>query len=151
MEKYHLDFKTTKFFFSAGPGSYTGMRLAEGIAQVLDWESNNVYSFYHFDVPQMIGIKKGYWVTNAFKGQVFIYNWDDQLKQSEKELVDSKDFEILNPNEGYTLSSELDDFKELNTTKDLIKNLSEQVFLDVLNKKLRNAPYYFRTLEEEFK
>ena len=116
IKKYNLDLTAMNFFFSAGPGSYTGMRLGEGIAQVLAWEDRNVFSFLHFEVPKIIGVKKGFWVTNAFKGQVFSYN-----------------------------------FSHLKNTKDLIKNSSELIFSHVYKEKMREAPYYFRTLDEEFK
>lgn len=151
VQKYNLDLKNMNFFFSAGPGSYTGMRLGEGIAQVLAWDLKSVFSFHHFDVPQMIGIEKGYWVTNAFKGQVFIYNWNIKENFSEKSLVNSTDFKILEPELGYTLSSDIKDFAHLKTTKDLIKDSSSKVFKKVFDEKLREPPYYFRTLDEEFK
>lgn len=149
VKKYNLDLKNMNFFFSAGPGSYTGMRLGEGIAQVLAWDSLKVFSFHHFDVPMMIGIEKGFWVTNAFKGQVFIYNWDG--KKTQKELVNSADFKIVDLDLGYTLSSEVKDFGHLKTTRDLIKTQSQKIFSKVYKEKIREAPYYFRTLEEEFK
>jgi tRNA threonylcarbamoyladenosine biosynthesis protein TsaB len=151
VQKYNLDLKNMYFFFSAGPGSYTGMRLGEGIAQVLAWDEKSVFSFHHFDVPRMTGIKKGYWVTNAFKGQVFIYNWDNEAGTAEKELVNSADFKIIDSELGFTLSAENKDFAQLKTTKDLIKNSSALIFKKVFEQKLREPPYYFRTLEEEFK
>lgn len=151
VQKYNLDLKNMYFFFSAGPGSYTGMRLGEGIAQVLAWDEKSVFSFHHFDVPRIIGIEKGYWVTNAFKGQVFIYNWDNESGTAEKELVNSADFKILDSELGFTLSAENKDFSHLKTTKDLIKNSSALIFKKVFEQKLREPPYYFRTLEEEFK
>ena len=151
VQKYNLDLKKMNFFFSAGPGSYTGMRLGEGIAQVLAWDSNNVFSFHHFDVPAMMGIQKGFWVSNAFKGQVFIHTWDLSKNSSEKELIDTKDFTIEDPALGYTLTSEVKEFAELKTTRDLIKNSSAAIFSKAYKEKMREAPYYFRTLDEEFK
>jgi tRNA threonylcarbamoyladenosine biosynthesis protein TsaB len=149
--RHNLDLKDMNFFFSAGPGSYTGMRLGEGIAQVLEWSTKSVFSFHHFDVPKMAGIKSGFWATNAFKGQVFIYNWDVEKNISEKELVNSADFSIIEPALGYTLTSDNKDFSELKSTKDLIKNSSAEIFSKVYREKLREPPYYFRTLDEEFK
>ncbi|MBY0414182.1 MAG: hypothetical protein K2Q18_08455 [Bdellovibrionales bacterium] len=151
IKKYNLDLKNMNFFFSAGPGSYTGMRLGEGIAQVLEWSAKNVFSFHHFDVPRIAGIKKGFWVTNAFKGQIFNYNWDTEKGSSEKELVDSDNFLITDPELGFTLSSDVKGFEHLRTTKDLIKSSSELIFAKIYKDKMREAPYYFRTLEEEFK
>lgn len=151
IKKYNLDLKGMSFFFSAGPGSYTGMRLGEGIAQILDWEDHNVFSFLHFDVPKIIGVKKGFWVTNAFKGQVFSYNWNLETNISEKELINSENFKIIDPNLGYTLTSNSKEYFELKNTKDLIKNYSSIIFSHVHKEKMREAPYYFRTLDEEFK
>jgi tRNA threonylcarbamoyladenosine biosynthesis protein TsaB len=151
VQKYNLDLKDMNFFFSAGPGSYTGMRLGEGIAQILVWDSKSVFSFHHFDVPKILGVQKGYWVTNAFKGQVFIYNWDNEISFFEKELVNASDFKIYDAELGYTLSSDIKDYSHLKTTKDLIKNSSEKIFSKIYELKLREPPYYFRTLEEEFK
>jgi tRNA threonylcarbamoyladenosine biosynthesis protein TsaB len=151
VKKYHLDLKQMNFFFSAGPGSYTGMRLGEGIAQILAWDEKAVFSFHHFDVPAMMGMQKGFWVSNAFKGQVFIHTWDLQKNTAEKELIDAKNFTIENPELGFTLSSDVKEFSHLKTTKDLIKNSPSVIFSKAYKEKMREAPYYFRTLEEEFK
>lgn len=149
--RHNLDLKDMNFFFSAGPGSYTGMRLGEGIAQVLEWSARNVFSFHHFDVPKIAGVQNGFWVTNAFKGQVFIYNWDVEKGISEKELVNAQDFSIVEPELGYTLSADVKEFGHLKTTKELLKNSSQKIFAKVFADKTREAPYYFRTLDEEFK
>lgn len=151
IKKYNLDLKNMNFFFSAGPGSYTGMRLGEGIAQVLAWDSKSVFSFHHFDVPAMMGVEKGFWVSNAFKGQVFIHTWDLAKKVYEKELINSADFSIEDPELGFTLSADIVEFAHLKTTKDLIKNSSALIFSKAYREKMREAPYYFRTLDEEFK
>lgn len=149
--RYNLDFKNMNFIFSAGPGSYTGMRLGEGIAQILSWDSKNVFSFRHFDVPLMIGVSEGFWVTNAFKGQVFVHTWNAKEGKSEKELVNNADFKIMDASLGYTLSNEIKEFSHLKTTKGLIHEFSREVFGKVCSLKMREPPFYFRTLDEEFK
>ncbi len=151
VQKYNLDLKSMNFFFSAGPGSYTGMRLGEGIAQVLAWDDKKVFSFHHFDVPKMTGVQKGFWVSNAFKGQIFVFNWDNKTGLAEKELVNSADFKIIEADLGFTLSTEVKEFSHLKTTRELIKNQSTVIFKKAFEDKLREPPYYFRTLEEEFK
>lgn len=151
VKKYQLNFQDINFIFSSGPGSYTGMRLGEGIAQVLDWDLLKVFSFFHFDVPRFAGVSRGFWVTNAFKGQVFIYKWDVDKNLFEKSLINNNDFSIIDSKLGYTLDSSGNIFESLKSTKDLIKNESQKIFSIVLQNKLREPPFYFRTLEEEFK
>lgn len=151
LKRHQLDLADLKFFFSSGPGSYTGMRLGEGFAQMLAWDKREVFSFYHFKIPQMCGVEKGFWATNAFKGQVFLYQWKDLLDEGTKELIDNSQFSIVDKKQGYTLINDKDEFKELQSTKDYIYNFPEKVFQNIYLKKIREAPYYFRTLDEEFK
>jgi tRNA threonylcarbamoyladenosine biosynthesis protein TsaB len=108
-----------------------------------------VFSFYHFDVPRFCGIEKGYWVTNAFKGQVFIYNWDGD--QTERHLVAKESYAIEDKKNGFRLDTTDESLAGLTTTKELIKNESQKLFSYVVKESLRVPPYYFRSLEEEFR
>lgn len=148
IQKYQLDIKNINFIFNAGPGSYTGMRLSEGLAQILEWDEKKVFSFYHFDIPLLAGVKTGSWVTNAFKGEVFIYRWDGL--ENSKELVAASDFVVVDKSVVYTLEAEKD-FADLISTKQMLKKDAKIIFKSVLDQKLRQGPYYFRTLEQEFK
>ncbi|MBF0299991.1 MAG: hypothetical protein HQK51_14795 [Oligoflexia bacterium] len=60
----------------AGPGSYTGVRVSRGISEVFALLDRQVFSFYHFDVPKYLEIKKGLWFAKAFKGEFFVYEWN---------------------------------------------------------------------------
>jgi tRNA threonylcarbamoyladenosine biosynthesis protein TsaB len=100
LNKHELNLPKMQCFTSSGPGSYTGMRLGEGIAQVFELSKIPIYSFYHFDVPRMSGVEKGFWITNAFKGQVFLYNWEGE--NAEKLLINREDFQIEQKKMGYT-------------------------------------------------
>lgn len=151
ISRYDLDLKNINFFFSSGPGSYTGMRLGEGLAQVLAWDHKKVFSFYHFDVPRILGIKKGFWVSNAFKKQIFIYNWDETINLYEKKLINTCDFKMEDFENGHTLSENKGDFLGLKSTKELIKNFPTEFFEKIFLKNQREKPYYFRTEQEEFK
>ena len=79
-------------FLINGPGSYTGIRISEGVGQVLELADKKIYSFHHFIVPQTLGIEKGHWVSNAFKGEYFIYSWESA--NSKKELVLKDDCDL---------------------------------------------------------
>ena len=149
LKKYDLKLSNMQCFISNGPGSYTGMRLCEGLAQVFELNQISVYSFYHFDVPKLSGILKGFWVTNAFKGQVFIYNWN--ADQFEKDLVNKNDFHIENTENGFTLDLTDPLFSNLISTTNLIKDNPAPIFSKISQLKLREAPYYFRPLDEEFR
>lgn len=142
-------------FHCAGPGSYTGMRLSDGICQVLDWRGIAVYSFYHFEVPQLIGIDRGVWLSEAFKGELFCYEWN--LGESTTSLVgkDGRGTEDIvgsyyathefvfthYPVEGF----------DCEYTADLIRRKASLLFEDVEKKKMKRSPYYYRPLEKEFK
>jgi len=149
LKKYNLSISQIRCFFSSGPGSYTGMRLSEGLAQVFEMSGMSVYSFYHFEVPKLIGIFKGFWATNAFKGQVFIYNWDENT--FEKELITKELLCINDANLGFTIDNTDINFSKLASTKELIKNQATKLFPELLKKNMRVGPYYFRTLDEEFR
>lgn len=149
VKKYNLELNAMRLFVTSGPGSYTGMRLSEGLAQIFEMSGLAVFSFFHFEVPKLCGIKQGFWATNAFKGQVFIYNWNED--ESEKTLVDKKDFVIESAKLGYTLDKSDALFEGLLTTKELIHKDSHALFAKVLKLQLRVPPFYFRTLEEEFR
>ena len=141
--------------FVAGPGSYTGIRLSEGMLQIFEWQKFSVYSFYHFDVPRMLGEVSGCWFSTAFKGEIFIHRWND--KNSTSKLVKSKDFMPLIETEElqgpfFTHFIKEDCFKiEVMQTTDMIKHNSHDLFSKIIGDQLRCSPYYFRRLEEEFR
>jgi tRNA threonylcarbamoyladenosine biosynthesis protein TsaB len=155
VKKHNLELKDMRLFISSGPGSYTGMRLSEGLAQVFELSFIPVFSFYHFDIPKYCGIANGFWVTNAFKGQLFFYNWTHESE--EKILADKSNFTeelrlLKTDKDGFTLDHLSDPlFSGLSTTKDLIKEQSTKIFSHILSLNLRVTPYYFRTLDEEFR
>lgn len=149
LKKYNLNLADMQCFVSSGPGSYTGMRLSEGLAQVFELNKMPVYSFYHFDIPRLSGVPKGFWVTNAFKGQVFIFNWNGD--SFEKHLVNKDAFAIEDTALGFTLETTDPLFADLVSTKNLIKTEAAKIFSVVKEKQLRVEPYYFRSLDEEFR
>ena len=136
-------------FYAAGPGSYTGIRVAEGIAQIFDWQGIKVYSFYHFDIPNLLGISSGSWCSKAFKDEIFIYSWRN-LKQ-DVFLIRQQEWSTFKKNhkEYLCADDQEDDFADLPQTSCQIYDNPEKIFSKVLGK--RCSPYYFRTLEQDFK
>ncbi len=149
LKKYNLRWQDIECFATSGPGSYTGMRLSEGIVQILEFSGIPIYSFYHFEVPKLSGINKGFWITNAFKGQVFLYTWDEHTSQ--KELLNKEQFTIIENELGYTLDVQDPTFSQLQSSMNLIKINSATIFSKVHSQRQRVAPYYFRAIDEEFR
>ena len=139
--------KPAAVFYAAGPGSYTGMRVASGIAGVYEWENIPVYSFYHYEVPSLLGVKEGVWYTEAFKQECFVYKWDE--KNSQHELVKGELWkQTLNTHKNIYSQNEGSQ-GELGTT-DLIFKQGTHFFQTILKLKLKKELYYFRPLEKEF-
>jgi tRNA threonylcarbamoyladenosine biosynthesis protein TsaB len=136
-------------FLAAGPGSYTGIRLAEGLAQILEWQDYPIYSFYHFEVPSFLGHETGAWFSQAFKKEFFFYQWDG--KEVQHRLLNKEQFELELKSSSTTFSHYpglLDG--EFTYTSELIHNNSEVFFSKVKERAIHLEPFYFRTLEQEF-
>lgn len=144
--KYNLKVNEITLISIAGPGSYTGMRLSEGIAQMFKVCGVKILSLFHFEVPAIIGITQGSWISPAFKGELFVFNWND--KSSTKNLVKESGF--IFPSDFYSNQSFKDDLQVTSTSK-LIEQNPKIVFEYVLNRNEFHPAYYFRSLEEEFK
>lgn len=128
----------------AGPGSYTGMRVSEGFKQVFDWQGFSTYSFYHFDVPRILGISSGSWISKAFKGEIFVHSWnEDNQNQS---LIKEIDYKADREDQ---YSSNLD-FKNTQSTSEMIFNEPKKIFSYIIKNNIQNKIYYYRTLEAEF-
>jgi len=141
----HLDLKGV--FICSGPGSYTGMRVVEGIAQIYKWLGLPVYSFYHFELPAIRGVRSGSWVSEAFKGEVFEYIWEGQ--DINKKLVPYDNFK---PNQDSLFSKEHSFLSyKCQSTKELLKEESSFVFEKIKEMNKHLPIYYYRIIEEEFR
>lgn len=134
----------------AGPGSYTGMRVAEGVAQVLELEGKTVYSFHSFRIPSFIDQDSYRWCYPAFKGEIHVRKEDDS-----SELLLKDDFEkYVADNDSLTFithgSNEVREFCQLDT-EDKLRNEPVPIFTKVVELKLRDKPFYFRPADVEFK
>ncbi|MDC1174126.1 hypothetical protein OAT67_01925 [Bacteriovoracaceae bacterium] len=136
---------------SSGPGSYTGMRLAEGFAQILEIDKLKVFSFYHFEVPKMIGVTEGWWCSEAFKSEIFVHRWNGEDK--EQSLVKEGEFERkvdINSDNIFTHTGTLLE-NHFQSTNDLIKKHSKTIFKQVVDRAEHLETYYYRPLEKEFR
>lgn len=148
LSKYNLELsKLDAVIMMAGPGSYTGMRVSEGIAQVLEFEGIKVYSFHSFRIPKLLGLDELIWVYPAFKREIF------KLEKGESTLLSLNEFETLRDTCGDKLAthgdSSISEYCSVNTLETL-KNNPSSIFSIVVSSEFRDAPHYFRALDVEF-
>lgn len=144
----------TQLIEAAGPGSYTGMRVAEGFCQILEWQNRECRSFYHFEVPSLCDVKQGVWIAKAFKGEIFCYHFANETTQVEfiKESELPKFAAEWKERGLSTYGHYQDDLPQAELfTSQLIKNDPVSFFTKVWARGERKGPYYFRALEQEFK
>lgn len=146
IKKYNLNFNQLTLITIAGPGSYTGMRLSEGIAHMLKVCGVKVISFFHFEVPFLSGQLNGKWISPAFKGEFFIYSWDKEV--ASKELM--KESEVKFPESFFSNQVFKKEYQIIDTSE-VIHNNQKIVFENVIKRDKFFPSYYFRSLEEEFK
>jgi len=153
LEKNHIKIKELENFIRiSGPGSYTGLRLSEGLSQLLDWKNIETYSFNHFQVPQILGIQSGIWASKAFKKEIFIYSWDNE--KSKKMLVPESKYDELIEGNSQIFTNFTDSLlysENLVETSDMIKTHSQELFKYIQMNKFKEPTFYYREVEEEFK
>lgn len=129
--------------YMAGPGSYTGMRVSAGMAQVFNFSGLETYSIFHYEIPQILGIRQGHWYSDAFKKEDFIYSWG--FGNNKRELIAKE--ENLNKDNSYTAFN----FENSSLSTDiLIRDNSKIIFEYILKNKSNRELYYYRPLEKEF-
>tara|TARA_B100000925_G_scaffold291194_1_gene278414 strand:+ start:1352 stop:1954 length:603 start_codon:yes stop_codon:yes gene_type:complete len=131
-----------------GPGSYTGIRVGEGVAKILEMDGIKVVSFLEHEAISRLETN-GSWVANAFKEEFFVFSWGENVK-AEKKLVkqDALEKHLIEPvfsNDQLEIQN-----KYTNSKKYLLDNL-EKVASICINEGIRKEPYYFRNIEDEFK
>jgi tRNA threonylcarbamoyladenosine biosynthesis protein TsaB len=140
----------------AGPGFYTGLRLSEGFSDVTTFFQIPHYSFYSYEIPAMIGINSGTWMTKAYRGEYFIYEWSHGVGSSR--LLEAKDLSALSAlsdtfiHSVTSLDEKLAPFAvNAKSTADILKNNSQKIFQNIINNKLDRESFYFRAPEDEFR
>lgn len=135
--------------YAAGPGSYTGMRVSEGLAQVFNWQGVPIFGFYHFELPKLFGESEGIWISQAFKGEYFAFNWNGQGETKKLFRKDDLVEYLKNFSNIYTHHHEETELANM-FTSELIEKQWDKLLSTVVSDNMRREPYYYRTLEEEF-
>lgn len=146
----------TRVVTVAGPGFYTGLRLSEGFSDVTSFFGIPHSSFYSYDIPHMTDVSEGSWVTKAYRGEYFIYEWMNG--EGKSKLVEAKDLPALALRGPVFIHSEVsldEKLKPLTTkaisTSELLRENPRKIFERVLSENLRKESFYFRAPEDEFR
>lgn len=133
--------------YCAGPGSYTGMRVSEGLASILNWQGLKTYTFFHYEVPKLCNIDKGYWISKAFKKELFQYEWNGT--KSSYKLI--KEDSFLSPSDGELFcKNSLFAASDFKYTDQLLEKFPEKIFKKVIERNNVDEIFYYRALEAEF-
>ncbi len=156
LESHKLNFEILEgYLFAAGPGSYTGMRVSEGIAQVLEWQNINVYSFYHYELSKITGTSSGIWFSEAFKGEYFLFNCEtEEIELVNKEIfltrVNDSKIDICTHFKNETIYSLIQSPHKIKLTGEWIQKNPKNIFSYIISRKQRVAPLYYRNEDKEF-
>ena len=145
-----------RVMYVAGPGFYTGLRIAYGIADILGKAGRELMSFYNYDVPRLLGIADYTWITKAYRGEVFIHTC--RAGVGANRLVSEKEFlqqdwggrlfihhaQALDPQMAAKLP-------EAEATQALLLASMNALYPLVLSSPVLQELHYFRPPEEEFK
>lgn len=137
-----------QIFLCLGPGSYTGIRLLQGMKDLYQNQGLKVFSFYNFEIPYLNGVQEGIYVTSAYKQEIYQYKWDGE--EHFQDLIEAERFVAENTGDIYGMQ---DQFHEnaLCNVYTMLRNNPKKVLERVLEKKLSRQAFYFRPLEKEFR
>lgn len=143
----------------AGPGFYTGLRLSEGVADVFKFAGIRHFSFYSYQLPSLLGVESGFWMTKAYRGEYFFHEWDQGVSSNilitESELPEF--IEKLSDRKAFIHSdTALDEISrkllsEVTDTHSLLRTRSKDIFKKIIAQDSRVDSYYFRAPEDEFR
>ncbi len=142
----------SRIVYSAGPGSYTGIRVAKGIAEVFNLEGILVNNFWFQDLLTDLSIKDSCFISNAFKGEYFFaFLESGELKQK---LIPINDVDLnLEKFSCCYICGDIpakSKYEKFKAVIDLVKENPEDIFSKVFKENRLKEVFYYRALEEEF-
>ena len=147
LQKHKIPLKDIKrLYVASGPGSYTGLRVTEGIAQIMKWQGKEVLSFYQFEIPFMAGVEQGVWISQAWKDELFVYSWKGREHLSE--LVPAPKYEISGKE--YSFGEKCRGV-DVGSNRKLLQKHASTIFTCITHRGEYLTPYYYRKVEQEFK
>jgi tRNA threonylcarbamoyladenosine biosynthesis protein TsaB len=135
-------------FLCLGPGSYTGIRLLQGMKDLYTEHGIKVRSFYNFEIPLFCGIDSGCYITSAYKQEIYEYKWENE--QHTQQLIEAERFVTENTGQLYGMQDRFNEIALCNVYT-MLRNNPKKVLEKVLEKELSREAFYFRPLDKEFK
>lgn len=146
----------TNVIYIAGPGFYTGLRLAYGIADIMRISGARLFGFYAFDIPHLLGVENYQWITKAYRGEVFVFTRNET--STSINLLSDREFQEKDwqPSSYIHHTSALDDAMRAKlvdpiATQGLLATQMSAICSQVVASGVQKELFYFRPAEEEFK
>ncbi|MBY0518396.1 MAG: hypothetical protein K2P81_15910 [Bacteriovoracaceae bacterium] len=146
----------TNVFYVAGPGFYTGLRMAYGLADLLGLEKKKISTIYSFEIPYLLGSQKYFWITKAYRGEIFIHERNYENQSTYLLTEDAFQNKELNEQVFIHHSNALDDKlknkiqNSIDTEKLMIENIKTLFEKSIQSTEIKDL-FYFRPPEEEFR
>lgn len=137
--------------YCAGPGFYTGLRVAYGIADVLRLHQIRVSSLYSYLIPEYCGFKNYIWITKAYRGEIFVYDSSSRELSLHQEKTFTNNFSCEHV---FThCANSVDEnlakvFPQMKYTQALLIKHPLEIFSQITSEE---PLHYFRPLDEEYK
>lgn len=146
----------TDVIYVAGPGFYTGLRLAYGIADIMRISGARLFGFYAFDIPHILGVESYQWITKAYRGEVFVFSRTGD--KTVTTLLSDREFQDREWETSCYIhhASALDDAMRAKlrspvSTQELLEAQLPAICAQVMATDLQKELFYFRPADEEFK
>ncbi|EQC44717.1 hypothetical protein [Bacteriovorax sp. Seq25_V] len=136
------------YFTISGPGSYTGMRVSEGINQILELEGKKIYSFPSHLFCELLCVEWDYWFYPAFKSETYV-----RTPVGDEKLVSAQEFleDYVGANSRLvTFGQGTKGIENAFDSVALLEKSCSKVFKFVVEADMRQKPFYFRPVEVEF-